>query len=140
VRVEVHGATGSPVNDACKAALAMLARELAVDALLGEAIPRAGLPALMARADVLITATAGASADKVVYEAAASCVPVLASSPAFADLLPHELRFDRDRPETLSDRLLALDPTRRPELRRFVSTHHSVEHWADAVVATLGRR
>jgi hypothetical protein len=89
---------------------------------------------------VLINATDGASADKVVYEAAASCLPVLAASPAFADLLPDDLRFDRDRPETLGQRLLALDRRRRPELRETVATRHSVEHWADAVLANVQRR
>jgi hypothetical protein len=103
-------------------------------------VPRSDVPALFARVDLLINATDGASADKVVYEAAASCLPVLASSPAFADLLPDELRFERDRPETLGERLLTLDRHRRPELREIVATRHSVEHWADAVLATVGRR
>ncbi len=140
VRIEVHGATGSPLNDAHKAGLEQLARELGVDAVLADAVPRSAVPALFARADVLINATEGASADKVVYEAAASCLPVLAASAAFGDLLPDELRFDRHRPETLCERLLAFDRSRRPGLREIVATRHSVEHWADAVLATVGRR
>jgi glycosyltransferase involved in cell wall biosynthesis len=140
VSVEAYGATGSPDNEAYKSELADLALELDVDAMLGGAVSRAFVPELLARADVLVNATDGASADKVVYEAAASCVPVLAASPVFADLLPPELRFDRDRPETLSERLLALDRRRRPELREIVAIRHSVDHWADAVVTTVGRR
>jgi glycosyltransferase involved in cell wall biosynthesis len=140
VRIEAHGATDLPANDAYKAELDELVRALGVDAVLGPAVPRAAIPALFAHADLLINATDGASADKVVYEAAASCLPVLAASPAFADLLPDDLRFDRDRPETLGVRLLALDPVRRPELREVVGSRHSVEHWADAVLATVGRR
>jgi glycosyltransferase involved in cell wall biosynthesis len=140
VSIEAHGATGSDVNEAHKLELEQLARTLGVDAVFADAVPRAAVPALLARADVLINATDGASADKVVYEAAASCLPVLAASPAFADLLPDELRFDRDRPETLGERLLALDRSRRPELREIVATRHSVEHWADAVLATVQRR
>jgi hypothetical protein len=108
--------------------------------VLADAVPRSSLPGLLARTDLLINATSGASADKVVFEAAASCVPVMAASPVFADLLPDELRFDADRPETLTARLLALDATRRPELREIVAARHSVDHWADAVVATVGRR
>src|SRR5665213_1097764 len=66
VRVEAHGATGSDVNDAHKATLDTLARELGVDAVLADAVPRSGIPELFARADVLLNATDGASADKVV--------------------------------------------------------------------------
>jgi glycosyltransferase involved in cell wall biosynthesis len=140
ISVEAHGATGSELNEAHKLELEELALTLEVDAVLAEAVPRSAVPALFARADVLINATDGASADKVVYEAAASCLPVLAASPAFADLLPGELRFDAHRPETLVERLVSLDRRRRPELREIVEARHSVEHWADAVVATVGRR
>lgn len=140
IRIEAHGATASPVNDAYKVELEELARALGIDAVLADAVPRSAVPALFARADLLINATDGPSADKVVYEAAASCLPVLAASPAFGDLLPNDLRFDRVRPETLAQRLLALDRRRRPELREIVATQHSVEHWADAVLATVERR
>jgi glycosyltransferase involved in cell wall biosynthesis len=140
VRIEAHGVTGSSANDAHKAQLGRLTEELGVPAQLGGPVPRSAVPSLLARADVLINATAGPSADKVVYEAAASCVPVLASSLAFADILSDDLRFDRERAETLCERLLALDPRRRPELREAVRAGHSVEHWADSVLATVGRR
>ena len=140
VRLEMHGATGSAANDAYKRELADLADTLALDAHLAEALPRAQLPALFARADVLLNATDGASADKVVYEAAASCLPVLASSSAFHDLLPDELRFERDSAEALSQRLVELDRRRRPELREIVAARHSVDTWADAVLASVGRR
>ena len=43
--------------------------------------------------------------DKVVYEAAATCMPVLASNSGFADLLPPELRFDRDDADDLAAKL-----------------------------------
>jgi glycosyltransferase involved in cell wall biosynthesis len=138
--VEMHGATGSTANDEYKAELGEVARALGVDATLGDAVPRSQLPALLARADVLVNATDGASADKVVYEAAASCLPAIASSPAFADLLPEDLRFARDSPEELSRRLVTLERRRRPELRDVVTARHSVETWADAVLATVGRR
>ena len=78
--------------------------------------------------------------DKVVYEAAASCLPVLASNPVFDDLLPGELRFDRDDPESVAERLRALSPSRRPELRELVARDHSVEHWADELLATVRAR
>ncbi len=31
----------------------------------------------------------------------------------------------------------SLDRRRRPELREFVASHHSTEHWADGVLATV---
>ena len=140
VKVDMHGATGSAANDEYKAELAELARALGIDSELGDAVPRAQLPELLARADVLVNATDGASADKVVFEAAASCLPVIASSPAFADLLPDDLRFARESPQELSQRLVALERRRRPELREAVAQRHSVDTWADAVLATVGRR
>lgn len=140
VSILAHGATGAAVNDACKLEVEALARELGVNATFGDAVARASLPALLARSDALVNATAGASADKVVYEAAASCVTTLASSPAFADLLPDELRFETGDADALAARLVSLDVRRRPELRDVVAERHSVDHWADAVVATVGRR
>jgi len=107
---------------------------------LGGPVPRSEIPALFARHHVLINNMRAGAPDKVVYEAAASCLPVLASNPVFDDLLPDELRFGRDDPESLAERLRSLDPRRRPELRDLVARNHSVEHWADAVVATLERR
>jgi glycosyltransferase involved in cell wall biosynthesis len=107
---------------------------------LGGAVHRSDVPALFARSHVLINNMRAGAPDKVVYEAAASCLPVLASNPVFDDLLPAELRFDRDDPESLAERLRSLDPRRRPELRELVAQNHSVEHWADGVVATLEGR
>jgi glycosyltransferase involved in cell wall biosynthesis len=100
-------------------------------------VPRSEIPALLARSHVLVNNMRAGAPDKVVYEAAASCVPVLASNPVFDDLLPDELRFDRDDPEGLADRLRTLDRRRRPELRETVAQRHSVEHWADALLDTV---
>jgi hypothetical protein len=60
---------------------------------------------------------------------------VLASNPVFDDLLPPELRFQREWPETLADRLATLDRRRRPELRERVVERHSVGSWADGLLA-----
>jgi hypothetical protein len=73
--------------------------------------------------------------DKVVYEAAAACLPVLASNPVFDDLLPEELRFRRGDPEGLARRLLAFERGARPELRERVVERHSVDSWADGILA-----
>jgi glycosyltransferase involved in cell wall biosynthesis len=110
------------------------------EAELEAAVPRAELPALFARSHVLVNNMRAGAPDKVVYEAAASCVPVLASNPVFDDLLPEELRFGRDDAAGLAQKLRALDTRRRPELRDAVARRHSVEHWADGLLATVAGR
>ena len=45
--------------------------------------------------------------------------------------------FDRADPASLAACLQSLDRRRRPELREFVASHHSTEHWADGVLATV---
>jgi len=112
-------------------------RVVALEAELGGPVPRAEVPALFARSHVLVNNMRAGAPDKVVYEAAASCVPALASNPVFDDLLPPELRFELDDPETLAERLRALDRRRRPELREIVRERHSVQHWADGLLATV---
>jgi len=110
------------------------------DAELGGAVPRAEVPALFARSHVLVNNMRAGAPDKVVYEAAASCLPVLASNPVFDDLLPEELRFDRDDAAGLAEKLRTLDTRRLPELRDVVRRRHSVEHWADSLLATVAAR
>jgi glycosyltransferase involved in cell wall biosynthesis len=106
-------------------------------------IPRAEVPALLARKDVLVNNMREGALDKVVYEAAATCMPVLASNTGFEDVLPKELRFSREDPEDLAAKLRALVTRDRNELgrklRARVERRHSVEHWADAVIAAAGR-
>jgi glycosyltransferase involved in cell wall biosynthesis len=130
--VEVHG------SDETFEAYRRELERLAAGAELGGSVPRADVPALFARSHVLINNMRAGAPDKVVYEAAASCLPVLASNPVFDDLLPPELLFDRDDPESLAERLRTLDRRRRPELRELVARNHSVEHWADGLLATVG--
>jgi glycosyltransferase involved in cell wall biosynthesis len=138
VRVELHGSAAG--FEEYKRGLERLARDLGADAELGGPVARADIPALFARSHVLINNMRAGAPDKVVYEAAASCLPVLVSNPVFDDLLPPELRFDRDDAAMLAERLRSLDRRRRPELRHVVVARHSVDHWADAVLATVERR
>jgi glycosyltransferase involved in cell wall biosynthesis len=107
------------------------------EAQLGRPVPRADVPGLFARSHVLVNNMRAGAPDKVVYEAAASCLPVLASNPVFDDLLPDDLRFDRADAAALAEKLRTLDPRRRPELREIVAQRHSVEHWADGLLATV---
>lgn len=110
-----------------------------------EPVPRTEIPAVLAKTDLLLNAAAAGALDKIVYEASASCVPVLASNPGFAELLPAELRFERGNVEQLAERVAAfaaLTPDARAamghELRLRVEAHHSVGTWADRILA-LGR-
>lgn len=110
---------------------------------LGDAVPRTQVPELFASSDVLVNNMEAGAPDKVVYEAAAACLPVLASNPVFDELFDgYPLLFDRDSPESLADRLrwfAGLDESERAEightLRKRVAQRHSVETWADGVLA-----
>jgi glycosyltransferase involved in cell wall biosynthesis len=135
VRIEAHGT--DETFEGYKRDLERLASELGADIELGGPVSRAEVPALFARSHVLVNNMRAGALDKVVYEAAASCLPVLASNPVFDDLLPAELRFERDDPASLAKRFRELDRRRRPELRALVAQSHSVEHWADGVLATV---
>jgi glycosyltransferase involved in cell wall biosynthesis len=139
VDVELYGTTGSDAERAHRSDLERLGFPL------GDAVPRSELPALFARADVLVNNMRAGSPDKVVYEAAAACLPVLASNPVFDELfdgLP--LAFARDDPQSLVRRLeelAAMAPTERSAigrtLRERVVSRHSVDTWADGVLAAL---
>jgi glycosyltransferase involved in cell wall biosynthesis len=135
VRIQAHGSDES--FEHYKLELERLVHELGADVELAGPVPRAEVPALFARSHVLVNNTRAGGLDKVVYEAAASCLPVLASNPVFDDLLPAELRFEPDDPAGLAERFRQLDRRRRPELRELVARNHSVEHWADGVLATV---
>jgi glycosyltransferase involved in cell wall biosynthesis len=140
VELELHGAALSELERSHR-------RELGrFGVALGDAVPRAELPTLFARSDVLVNNMRAGAPDKVVYEAAAACLPVLASNPVFDELFGEfPLLFDRDDPESLADRLrwfASLDASERAEighvLRDRVARRHSVETWADGVLEAVG--
>jgi glycosyltransferase involved in cell wall biosynthesis len=110
---------------------------------LGEPVARERVPELMAGVDALVDNMRAGALDKVVFEAAAACLPVLASNPGFAGLLPEELRFPREDAAALAERirgLAALDlGAIGRELRARVARDHSVDTWADRIVE-LARR
>jgi glycosyltransferase involved in cell wall biosynthesis len=114
---------------------------------LEEAVPRSEVPGLFAENDLLVNNMRAGAPDKVVYEAAASCLPVVASNPVFDSLLDDEWRFARDDPDQLAERLRAiatLDESAREAigraLRERVAEAHSVESWADGILAAAGLR
>ncbi len=142
-RLEVYGPALNPEERAHRAELEGLVDELDLGrrVKLGHAVLRADVPDVFARADVLVNNMRAGATDKVVYEACASCVPAIASNPAFDTLLEPELRFDRGEPRQLADRLVALGRRTAAErhelgvrLRARVVESHSVGSWADAVL------
>jgi glycosyltransferase involved in cell wall biosynthesis len=119
------------------------ARLEAIGARVGEPVAYADVPALLFRKDVLVNNMREGALDKVVYEAAATCMPVLASNRGFEDLLAPELRFERHDPEDLAAKLRQLKDADRGEigrgLRAVVEERHSVEHWANEVARVVAR-
>jgi glycosyltransferase involved in cell wall biosynthesis len=145
----VHGPALTDAERAHREQLERLAQSLglAERVRLEGPVPRSRVPSLLAEADLLVNNMRPGAADKVVYEAAASCVPALASGPVFDDLLPAELRFAPDDPAELAERLrefARLDDSARAELgkelRRRVAERHSVQNWAERVLAAAGAR
>jgi glycosyltransferase involved in cell wall biosynthesis len=140
----VHGPTVTEEERGHRAELERLRDELELGgrARLEGPVPRDRVPALLGDATALVNNMRAGAPDKVVYEAAAACVPVLASNPVFDELLPPELRFARERPEELAERIRALagaelDAVGRA-LRERVEARHSVETWADGVLVAAG--
>jgi glycosyltransferase involved in cell wall biosynthesis len=137
VEVELHGAALNEVERRHRDELEQLG------APLGGSVPRAELPALFARFDVLVNNMEAGAPDKVVYEAGAACLPVLASNPVFDDLFDgYPLFFERNSPESLAERLrwfAARSAAERAEigrtLRERVARGHSVDTWADGILA-----
>ena len=140
----VHGPTVTEEERGHRAELERLRDELELGGRvrLEGPVPRDRVLALLGYATALVNNMRAGAPDKVVYEAAAACVPVLASNPVFDELLPPELRFARERPEELAERIRALagaelDAVGRT-LRERVEAGHSVETWADGVLVAAG--
>jgi len=139
VELELHGAALSELERRHREELATLGVPL------GDAVPRAELPALFARSDVLVNNMAAGAPDKVVYEAAAACLPVLASNPVFDDLFAgYPLFFERGSPDSLAERLrwfADLSAAERADignaLRERVARSHSVDTWAEGILAAV---
>jgi len=155
LRVEIHGASTTEEERRHRRELETLIEAEGLNGMVvvGEAVARPLVPGLVRAADAVVNTTwsqpAGGALDKVVYEAAACAVPVLACNPYFDEFLgglPLELLFASDNDADLARVLhefAGSDTGRREaagrELRRRVETGHSIDSWADAVVATVRR-
>jgi glycosyltransferase involved in cell wall biosynthesis len=150
-RLEVFGPALNAAEREHRAELERLVVELGLEkrVRLDPAVLRSEVPRVLGRARALVNNMEAGAPDKVVYEAAASCLPVLVSNPVFDELtagLPATLMFARDEPAVLADRiaeLAALPPEARAGLGRTlherVAAGHSVEGWADSVLEVARR-
>ena len=140
----VHGPALTEEEHAYRVELERLSTDLglATRVRLEDAAPYAEVPRLLAEADALVNNMRAGAPDKVVYEAAASCVPVIASNPVFDNLLGPQFSFERKSPDQLAERVRALTAIDRAatgrELRRRVEAHHAVDGWADGVLRAAG--
>jgi glycosyltransferase involved in cell wall biosynthesis len=139
VEVELHGVALNGLERRHRRDLEQLGFPL------GDAVPRSQVPDLFARSDVLVNNMEAGAPDKVVYEAAAACLPVLASNPVFDELFSgFPLHFERESPESLAERLRWLAGLSGEErgsigraLRERVARSHSVDTWADGILAAV---
>jgi glycosyltransferase involved in cell wall biosynthesis len=146
VRLVVHGPAVNAVERGHRADLERLVEELDLGrrVRLGHAIVRSEVPDVLSSADVLVNNMRAGAPDKVVYEACASCLPVVVSNPVFDELLDDLeplLRFDRDDPASFAERLTAVAALSFEErsqigrtLRQRVERGHSVGAWADRIL------
>jgi glycosyltransferase involved in cell wall biosynthesis len=147
--VELH-AYGPALSDderAHRAELEQVVADLELDGrvTIGDAVPRSEIPALFAAHDGLVNNMRAGAPDKVVYEASAACLPVLASNPIFDELLDPAQRFTRWDPGALAERirgLAAMTGEERAALGRRlhdrVAERHSVQSWARGILQAAG--
>lgn len=136
----IHGPQLTDADRVHRPRLERLATELGIRhrVTFGDEVAYANVPQLLGLADAVVNATHGNSADKVVYEAAAACLPVFAASPVFDTLLPEQLRFHGDFPSSLAEKIRDYVGGAGPELRARVEAEHSVGHWAERVLEAAG--
>jgi glycosyltransferase involved in cell wall biosynthesis len=148
-RLVAHGPALTEYERAHRGELLRLAAELGLVGRvhLEDAVPRSQVPELFAANDLLVNNMRAGAPDKVVYEAAASCLPVVASNPVFDALLEPEWRFARDEPRDLAERLRAVAALSAEEraaigrrLHERVAESHSVDSWAEGILSAAGLR
>jgi glycosyltransferase involved in cell wall biosynthesis len=138
--LSLHGPMLTEGDELERPRLERLAAELGVGdrVTFGADVPYAQVPQLLGLADAVVNATRGNAADKVVYEAAAACLPVFAASPVFDTLLPEALRFHGDYPSSLAEKIRTYDGGAGMPLRERVQAEHSADHWAERVLEEAG--
>jgi glycosyltransferase involved in cell wall biosynthesis len=144
VQLDVYGPAPNEESRREQESLQQLVDELGVGdrVALNGPLRRDEVVRALASADALVNNAPG-GADRIVYEAAASGIPVLASNRAHADLLDADAFYPRDDPDALAARLRSVAGADRDEigarLRERVRRDHSVDSWADGLVRVLAR-
>jgi len=145
--LDVYGPSLSEEERAHRGELERLAANLELDGrvLLGDAVQRSEIPGLFMTHDALVNNMRAGAPDKVVYEAGAGCLPVLASNPVFDSFLDAEQRFPREDPAELAARIRTLAGMSRADraeigrrLRERVEAGHSVQSWARGILDAAG--
>jgi glycosyltransferase involved in cell wall biosynthesis len=147
VELDVYGPSMSDEERRHRGELETLAAELEGAVRIHPPVAPSAVHALLAGADCLVNNMRAGATDKVVYEAAASCLPVLASNAAFDDLLDGlELDFPREDERALATRfeqLAALPAEERARLGRTLRERtlerHSVDAWERRLVEVAER-
>jgi glycosyltransferase involved in cell wall biosynthesis len=146
VRLEIHGPALSAAEREHRSELQRLVADHGLDSRvrIDAAVLRSEVPDVLHRADCLVNNMEAGAPDKIVYEAGASCLPVIASNPVFDSLLDGlavPLQFARSDPEQLAariERLAMMTPAQRASigrvLRERVAAGHSVQHWAEQIL------
>jgi glycosyltransferase involved in cell wall biosynthesis len=143
VTLRIVGSPTTPLEVQHRRELVELARRSPDGVQLQDAVPREQVGRVFEEADVLVNATAGGSADKVVFEAMAAGRPVLVSSTAFTSLLADAdlpLVFGEGDVGSLALRIASVAGSSSEVLTSVgrglhekVEREHSLRHWARAV-------
>jgi glycosyltransferase involved in cell wall biosynthesis len=150
VRLEVRGPSLTDDERVHRDELAQrIAREQLPAGIL-EPVPREAIPELLARADAVVSPNeprAGSTLDKAVFEAAACARPVISTNAAFAPLLdgvglpllapPRDARALADAIAGVASAGAGARARAGETLRARVVGGHSLEHWADTVIAVV---
>lgn len=147
VEIELRGPSLTDEERAHRVSLAaqITAANLSARVRLEGPVAQRDVADVYAASDLLVNNMRAGALDKVVFEAAAAGLPVLVASDGFAPLvdgLTVPLRFAQDDAAEIAARVRDVHWLGRSgraglgaELRDRVRRSHSVEHWADAVVA-----
>ncbi|HVF12533.1 MAG TPA: glycosyltransferase family 4 protein, partial [Actinomycetota bacterium] len=147
VRFSIFGDSITPIEARHRKELVKVAEGLGVREFfrLLDGVPHSEIGNVLGGADLLLNGNAG-GADKVIFEAMAAGKPVVTSNRQFGHMMPNPeaLLFEPGDPVSLAskiERFAAMSPPERAHLgatlRLRVIKEHSLERWADKVVAAL---